>query len=238
MNGKSSNACAGTSTARWYPRSGVAHAEWPSPLPTEDASLGLSYELQGLVLHRIINEVSGIARIDYDIPSKPPATIEWKLRTHLSLEQTVSEQDQYWMQYALNLAKRAAEEGEVPVGAVIVRDNALVAEGWNQPITHHDPTAHAEIVALRNAGVAAQNYRLPGASLYVTLEPCIMCAGAILHARIERVIFGATDPRVGAAVSAFRMFDRPEFNHRTNVTGGIMAKECSELLKGFFKERR
>lgn len=156
----------------------------------------------------------------------------------MSVEQAVSERDQFWMQHALSLAKRAADEGEVPVGAVIVRENELVAEGWNQPIMGHDPSAHAEIVALRNAGRAEQNYRLPGTSLYVTLEPCIMCAGAILHARIERVVFGATDPRVGAVVSAFSMFDRPEFNHRVAVTGGVMAEQCSELLKGFFKQRR
>jgi tRNA(adenine34) deaminase len=142
------------------------------------------------------------------------------------------------MQHALSLAKRAAEKGEVPVGAVVVRNDELVAEGWNQPIMHHDPSAHAEIVALRNAGLAEENYRLPGSSLYVTLEPCIMCAGAILHARIGRVVFGATDPRVGAAGSAFSMFDRPEFNHRVAVTGGVLAEECSRLLKGFFQSRR
>jgi tRNA(adenine34) deaminase len=155
----------------------------------------------------------------------------------LSVEIDVS-RDTFWMQHALSLAKRAAEEGEVPVGAVVVRNDELVAEGWNQPIMHHDPSAHAEIVALRNAGLVEENYRLSGASLYVTLEPCIMCAGAILHARIERVVFGATDPRVGAAGSVFSMFDRPEFNHRVAVTGGVLAEECSQLLKGFFQSRR
>jgi tRNA(adenine34) deaminase len=142
------------------------------------------------------------------------------------------------MRHALCLAQRAADEGEVPVGAVIVRDNSLLAEGWNRPITSHDPTAHAEIQALRAAGLAAGNYRLPDSTLYVTLEPCVMCAGAIVHARVKRVVFAAPDPRVGAAGSAFSLLDNERFNHMVAVQGGVLAEECGELLKGFFKARR
>lgn len=143
-----------------------------------------------------------------------------------------------WMRHALRLAQRAADEGEVPVGAVIVRDDVLLAEGWNQPISANDPTAHAEIQALRAAGLAAANYRLPGSTLYVTLEPCVMCAGAIVHARVKRVVFAAPDPRVGAAGSAFSLLDNERFNHLVAVQGGVLAEECGELLKGFFKARR
>jgi len=142
------------------------------------------------------------------------------------------------MRHALRLAQRAADEGEVPVGAVIVRDNVLLAEGWNRPISAHDPTAHAEIMALRAAGSAAANYRLPGTTLYVTLEPCVMCAGAIVHARVERVVYAASDPRVGAAGSAFSLLDNERFNHAVAVQGGVLAEECGGLLKGFFKARR
>jgi tRNA(adenine34) deaminase len=142
------------------------------------------------------------------------------------------------MRHALRLAQRAADEGEVPVGAVIVRDNSLLAEGWNRPVTSHDPTAHAEIQALRAAGLAAGNYRLPDSTLYVTLEPCVMCAGAIVHARVKRVVFAAPDPRVGAAGSAFSLLDNERFNHMVAVQGGVLAEECGELLKGFFKARR
>ena len=148
------------------------------------------------------------------------------------------EQDQRWMRQALRLAKYAEEEGEVPVGAVIVRDNRLVSEGWNQPIKGHDPTAHAEIMALREAGKAESNYRLPGATLYVTLEPCVMCVGAITHARINRVVYGADDPRAGAAGSAFSLLGSDLFNHSLEVCNGILETECGEILKKFFKARR
>jgi len=146
--------------------------------------------------------------------------------------------DSYWMERALTLAQRAADEGEVPVGAVIVRDDALLGEGWNRPIGDHDPTAHAEIMALRAAGRAAGNYRLPDSTLYVTLEPCVMCAGAIIHARVARVVFAATDPRAGAAGSAFSLLGNERFNHVVAVQGGVLAEKCGELLKGFFKARR
>jgi tRNA(adenine34) deaminase len=142
------------------------------------------------------------------------------------------------MRHAIKLAARAEEEGEVPVGAVIVRDDELVSEGWNQPIKGHDPTAHAEIVALRAAGKTESNYRLPGATLYVTLEPCVMCVGAITHARINRVVYGADDPRAGAAGSAFSLLGSDQFNHSPEIQSGILADECGEILKKFFKARR
>lgn len=149
-----------------------------------------------------------------------------------------SERDEYWIRHALRLAKCAEEEGEVPVGALIVRDNELVSEGWNQPIVGHDPTAHAEVMALRAAGKVESNYRLPGTTLYVTLEPCVMCVGAIMHARIERVVYGADDPRAGAAGSAFSLLQSDQFNHSVIVQGGILQKECSKILREFFKARR
>lgn len=148
------------------------------------------------------------------------------------------ERDEYWMQHALTLARQAEAQGEVPVGAVIVRDDKVIAEGWNQPVISHDPTAHAEIIALRAAGKADENYRLADATLYVTLEPCVMCAGAIIHARIDRVVYGATDPRVGAAGSAFSLLGSDQFNHIVAVEGGVLAEKCGEVLRNFFKIRR
>ncbi len=142
------------------------------------------------------------------------------------------------MQHALTLAVQAAEAGEVPVGAVLVHDDKLIAEGWNQPISAHDPTAHAEIVTLRKAGQALGNYRLTGATLYVTLEPCTMCAGAIIHARIGRLVYGAADPRTGVAQSVTSLFEEPWHNHRVEVTGGVLAEPCGEILKDFFQQRR
>ena len=148
------------------------------------------------------------------------------------------ERDRHWISHALKLAERAEEEGEVPVGAIIVRDNKLISEGWNQPIKGHDPTAHAEIMALRAAGKVESNYRLSGATLYVTLEPCVMCVGAITHARIKRVVYGADDPRAGAAGSAFSLLGNDQFNHSPEVQSGILADECGEILRNFFKARR
>jgi len=142
------------------------------------------------------------------------------------------------MERALELARRAAEEGEVPVGAVLVRDGEVLGEGWNQPIQRHDPTAHAEIVALRAAGQAAGNYRLPGSTLYVTLEPCLMCTGAMVHARIARLVYGAADDKRGAAGSRLDAFSLPGLNHRVQVSGGVLGGECSELLRAFFRARR
>jgi tRNA(adenine34) deaminase len=143
------------------------------------------------------------------------------------------------MQRALALATRAAEDGEVPVGALIVRDGEIIGVGWNQPIATHDPTAHAEIQALRAAAQQTANYRLPGADLYVTLEPCAMCASAIVHARIRRVIYGATDPKGGACGSVFDLLPSDSrFNHHTRCTGGVLADHSGELLRAFFRARR
>lgn len=149
-----------------------------------------------------------------------------------------SDEHQKWMEHALMLAERSRAEGEVPVGAVIVKAGELVAEGWNRPIDTRDATAHAEIMAIRNAGHRLNNYRLPGTTLYVTLEPCTMCAGAIIHARISTLVFGAPDPRTGTAGSAIDLFSQSYHNHRVNVSGGIMREECGQILKTFFKERR
>jgi tRNA(adenine34) deaminase len=149
------------------------------------------------------------------------------------------EADQAFMHQALALAERAAAAGEVPVGAVLVRDGEVIGEGWNQPIGTHDPTAHAEIVALRTAGQRLGNYRLPGSTLYVTLEPCVMCAGAIVHARVARVVYGAADPRTGAAGSVFDLLPSDErFNHRAVCEGGVLAEACGALLRDFFRWRR
>lgn len=142
------------------------------------------------------------------------------------------------MRRALELAARARAAGEVPVGAVVVKDSSVIGEGWNRPIAAHDPTAHAEIEALRAAAQALQSYRLGDTTLYVTLEPCAMCAAAIVHARVARVVFGAWDPRVGAAGSAFDLLNAPALNHRVDAFGGVLGEECGELLRGFFAERR
>lgn len=146
--------------------------------------------------------------------------------------------DEYWMRQALLLAKQAEQHGEVPVGAVIVLDDELIGAGWNQPIGQNDPTAHAEIVALRAACLHQQNYRLPGATMYVTLEPCVMCAGAIVHARIERVIFAAKEPKTGAAGSCFDLFNTPQLNHRVTCEQGLLADESGEMLRAFFRSKR
>ena len=143
------------------------------------------------------------------------------------------------MQRAFELAQRAEGEGEVPIGAVVVRDGEIIGEGWNQPIGTHDPSAHAEIIALRDAGARMGNYRLPDSTLYVTLEPCPMCAGAIVHARVKRVVFAAQDPKGGAAGSVFDLLPSDQrFNHRTEVASGVMEQECSSLLRAFFQNRR
>lgn len=142
------------------------------------------------------------------------------------------------MQQALSQAHNAWALGEVPVGAVVVKDGEVIATGFNQPIGTHDPTAHAEIMALRAASTVLGNYRLPGCELYVTLEPCVMCAGAMMHARLARVVFGAHDPKTGACGSIVNLFEQEKLNHHAEVVGGVMAEECSALLKAFFAERR
>jgi tRNA(adenine34) deaminase len=146
--------------------------------------------------------------------------------------------DEAWMRHAFRLAQRAGEQGEVPVGAIVVKNDSCIAEGWNTSIATHDPTAHAEMVALRKAGVALANYRLVDATLYVTLEPCVMCMGAISHARIKRLVFGAFDPKRGAVCNALNLTDVSFLNHRISWDGGILETECSELLRDFFRARR
>lgn len=146
--------------------------------------------------------------------------------------------DEQWMRRALTLARRAGDEGEVPVGAVLVREGECYAEGWNRPIVACDPSAHAEMVAIREAARRAGNYRLPESTLYVTLEPCPMCAGAIVHARVARLVFAARDPRTGAAGSVFDLVRSEALNHRAEVTGGVLEASSAELLRGFFQARR
>lgn len=146
--------------------------------------------------------------------------------------------DRCWMRRALRLARRAAVAGEVPVGAVVVRDGKLLAAAANAPIARRDPSAHAEVLALRRAAARCANYRLPGATLYVTLEPCLMCVGAIIQARLERVVFGADDIRAGSVRTVFNLLDRPELNHRAAWTGGVEADASAKLLQDFFRSRR
>ena len=145
---------------------------------------------------------------------------------------------EHWMQYAIQLAQKAADQDEVPVGAVIVKDNQLIAEGWNQPIQSHDPSAHAEIMAIRNAGQALNNYRLIDTTMYVSLEPCSMCVGAMIHARVKHLVFGASDLKTGATGSAINLIHNPIHNHKIEVTGGVMEAECREVLQLFFKLKR
>ena len=146
--------------------------------------------------------------------------------------------DEHWMRYAIRLAQRAQDQGEVPIGALIVKNNCCISEGWNQPINSHDPTAHAEMIAIRNAGKALRNYRLIGATLYVTLEPCVMCMGAIIHARIERLVFGANDPKRGAVCHALNLTEASFLNHRVEWRGEVLGDICSTMLLDFFRERR
>lgn len=146
--------------------------------------------------------------------------------------------DQAFMTRALELARQARDHGEVPVGAIVVHDGAVIGEGFNQPISLADPSAHAEMQAIRMAARRLDNYRLLDATLYVTLEPCAMCAGAMVHARIKRLVYGAADPKTGATGSVFNLVQTERLNHRLEVEGGVMKKECGELLKDFFRKRR
>lgn len=146
--------------------------------------------------------------------------------------------DEDWMRVALEQARIAGACGEVPVGAVVVCEGEIIGRGFNQPIRTHDPTAHAEVMALRDAAQHLKNYRLPGCELYVTLEPCTMCCGAIMHARLRRVVFGASDPKTGAVGSVIDLFAEARLNHHAETTGGVLADECGALLSGFFAARR
>ena len=151
---------------------------------------------------------------------------------------TQTELDQQYMRMAIEQAQLAAQSGEVPVGAVLVRDGQVISKAFNKPIANHDPSAHAEMLALREAALVEENYRIPGSTLYVTLEPCAMCSGAMLHARIDRVVYGALDPKTGAAGSVLDLFSSQQINHQTSVEGGIMSEECGQVLRDFFKGRR
>ncbi|RJE77748.1 tRNA adenosine(34) deaminase TadA [Pseudoalteromonas citrea] len=151
---------------------------------------------------------------------------------------TEIEQDQYWMAKALEYADRAEQQNEIPVGAVIVKDNQIVAAGWNQSICNHDPSAHAEMLAVREAGKVLENYRLVDCTLYVTLEPCPMCAGLLVHSRLKRLVFGASDAKTGAAGSIMNIVNEPKLNHQLDVTQGVLAEECAQKLSDFFKRRR
>lgn len=150
----------------------------------------------------------------------------------------MNQSDEHWMRQALALAQQASAQGEVPVGAVLIKDGAVIGQGHNRPIADHDPSAHAEMLALREAGQALGNYRLPGSTLYVTLEPCVMCAGAIIHARVERLVYGAPDPKAGAVTSVYDVIRQPRLNHRVSWTGGVLEAECGAVLKAFFRARR
>ncbi len=148
------------------------------------------------------------------------------------------EQDLFWMQYAYRLAEKAESKGEIPVGAVVILAGKLIAEGWNQSIQSHDPTGHAEMMALRNAGQAVENYRLIDSTLYVTLEPCPMCACAMVHARVARVVYAAPDLKTGAAGSVFNLVANEKLNHKLEIISGVLQAECSAQLSNFFKSRR
>jgi len=153
-------------------------------------------------------------------------------------QQTITGSDELWMEDALRAAQRALESGEVPVGAVVVLDGRIVGRGWNRNLTDSDPSAHAEVVALRTAGANVGNHRLGDCELFATIEPCAMCAGAMIHARLKRLVYGADDPKAGAVHSVMQVLNHPQLNHRMEVHGGVLAGRCAELLQAFFRNRR
>jgi tRNA(adenine34) deaminase len=163
-------------------------------------------------------------------PSQPSSSIEHQTPT--------AKQDELWMEEALRCAQRALEAGEVPVGAVVVSAGRIVGRGWNRNITDSDPTAHAEVIALRKAGAAVGNHRLEDCELFVTIEPCAMCAGAMVHARIQRLVYGADDPKAGAVRSVLQVLNHPQLNHKIEVRSGVLAGRSAEVLQSFFKKRR
>ncbi len=178
------------------------------------------------------------ASADLPDPSDLPDSSDSSVSDAASHPDPAAERDRRYMRMALAAAEEARAAGEVPVGAVIVRGDEVIARGFNHPIGGHDPSAHAEMAALRAAAQALGNYRLPGCELYVTLEPCLMCSGAIMHARIARVVYGAPDPKTGACGGVVDAFANPQLNHHTSVTGGVLAEECGDALRSFFAERR
>ncbi|MFC3031450.1 tRNA adenosine(34) deaminase TadA [Pseudoalteromonas fenneropenaei] len=151
---------------------------------------------------------------------------------------TTQRSDEEWMMQALMLADKAWQQGEIPVGAILVKDDEVLGEGWNQSITLHDPSAHAEMMAIRAAGKALKNYRLVDCTLYVTLEPCSMCAGLLVHSRVKRVVYGASDAKTGSAGSIMNLLQEPKLNHQVEITRGVLAEACGEKLSAFFRERR
>ncbi len=161
-----------------------------------------------------------------------------KSLNHMPIQTVTPQDDEAYMGAALDLAREGALAGEVPVGAVVVKDGQIVGRGYNQPISSHDPSAHAEMVAMRDAAQRLGNYRLVGCELFVTLEPCVMCVGAMFHARISRVVYGAKEPKTGAAGSVFNLFTEPRLNHHARIEGGVLAQECGQVLTDFFAMRR
>ncbi|MGB0446140.1 MAG: tRNA adenosine(34) deaminase TadA [Pseudomonadales bacterium] len=156
----------------------------------------------------------------------------------MNTDTSLAPNDEHFMALAMEQAQLAAQQGEVPVGAVVVQQGKVIGCGYNQPISSHDPSAHAEIMALREAAAKLENYRLPGCQLYVTLEPCSMCVGAMVHARIERLVYGATEPKAGVVESNVHLLEQPHFNHHVDVQGGVLAAQASQILSDFFKQRR
>ena len=199
-------------------------------------NIDVQQNLEG-VLTKIIKQLESIS-LDPANPSPQPPPAEPAPDSIRGGGGAAQAADEHWMRRALKLAQRAADLGEVPVGAVLVKGGDVIAEGWNQPIASHDPSAHAEMVAMREAARTLKNYRLNVLTLYVTLEPCVMCAGAIIHARLDRLVFGAADPKAGAVNSVYDVISNPRLNHRPAWTGGVLADECGALLQQFFRARR
>jgi len=183
---------------------------------------------------------SNLSTSSFDLANKQTQekAAEQEPLTEISMEQIATEEDVMWMRHALTLADKAESIGEVPVGACVVLNGELIGEGFNTPITDNDPSAHAELRAVKEAAAAVQNYRLIDATLYVTLEPCSMCAGMLVHARVKRVVFGAKDAKTGAAGSVMNLLQHPALNHQLEIVSGVLAEECANKLSDFFRKRR
>lgn len=183
---------------------------------------------------------SNLSTSSFDLANKQiqEKAAEQEPLSEISMEQNTTEEDVMWMRHALTLADKAESIGEVPVGACVVLNGELIGEGFNTPITDNDPSAHAELRAVKEAAAAVQNYRLIDATLYVTLEPCSMCAGMLVHARVKRVVFGAKDAKTGAAGSVMNLLQHPALNHQLEIVSGVLAEECASKLSDFFRKRR